>query len=33
MIGAYNQQYMDSLFGLDGKEEFAFYMAPVGRID
>ncbi|PKL43535.1 MAG: hypothetical protein CVV42_20085 [Candidatus Riflebacteria bacterium HGW-Riflebacteria-2] len=33
MIGAYNQQYMDALFCLDGKEEFAFYMAPVGRID
>jgi len=33
MIGAYNQQYMDALFGFDGKEEFAFYMAPVGRID
>jgi SagB-type dehydrogenase family enzyme len=33
MIGAYNQQSMDALFGFDGKEEFAFYMAPVGRID
>ena len=33
MIGAYNQSHMDALFGLDGKEEFAFYMAPVGQID
>ena len=33
MIGAYNQLYMDNLFGLDGKEEFAFYMAPIGRTD
>ncbi|MBU1105900.1 MAG: SagB/ThcOx family dehydrogenase [Candidatus Riflebacteria bacterium] len=32
MIGAYSQSAMDELFGLDGKDEFAFYMAPVGRI-
>lgn len=31
MIGAYNQNLMDKLFGFNGNEEFAFYMAPVGR--
>jgi SagB-type dehydrogenase family enzyme len=32
MIGAYDQNFMDNLFGFDGENEFAFYMAPVGRI-
>jgi SagB-type dehydrogenase family enzyme len=31
-IGAYDQDKMDSLLGLDGKEEFAVYVAPVGKI-
>lgn len=31
MIGAYDQVYTDGLFGLDGKNELAVYMAPVGR--
>ncbi len=28
---AYNQVKMDALIGVDGKEEFAIYMAPVGK--
>jgi len=28
---AYNQAKMDALIGVDGKEEFAIYMAPVGK--
>jgi SagB-type dehydrogenase family enzyme len=31
-IGAYNQKKMDSLIGVDGKEEFVVYLAPAGRI-
>jgi len=31
-IAAYNQQLMDSLVGVDGKEEFAIYLAPVGKV-
>lgn len=30
-IAAYNQEECDSLLGLDGVEEFTFYIAPVGR--
>jgi len=31
-IAAYNQKLMDSLIGVDGKEEFTIYMAPVGKV-
>jgi len=29
-IGAYDQQSLDGFLGLDGQEEFAIYLAPVG---
>jgi len=31
-IGAYDQQAMDALLGLDGDTEFVVYLAPVGRL-
>lgn len=31
-IGAYFQDKMDGLLGVDGKEEFTIYIAPVGKI-
>jgi SagB-type dehydrogenase family enzyme len=31
-IAAYNQEKLDTLLGVDGDEEFAVYMAPVGKI-
>jgi SagB-type dehydrogenase family enzyme len=31
-IGAYNQELIDAALGVDGVEEFAIYIAPVGRI-
>lgn len=31
-IAAYDQEAMDRLIGVDGKEEFTIYLAPVGRI-
>lgn len=30
-VGAYDQALADELLGLDGKDEFVVYMAPVGR--
>ncbi len=30
-IGAYDQEKLDALLGVDGQEEFAVYAAPVGR--
>ncbi len=30
-IGAYDQEKLDSLLGLDGDEEFTIYLAPVGK--
>lgn len=30
-IGAYWQDLMDRFLGVDGEDEFAVYMAPVGR--
>lgn len=30
-VAAYNQKKMDALLGVDGEEEFAVYLAPVGR--
>lgn len=31
-IGAYDQEKMDTLIGVDGNEEFTLYLAPVGRV-
>jgi SagB-type dehydrogenase family enzyme len=31
-IGAYDQKAMDAAIGVDGKDEFVIYMAPVGRL-
>jgi nitroreductase len=31
-IGAYDQNLMDGLVGVDGKEEFVVYVAPVGKV-
>lgn len=31
-IGAYNQAKMDALIGVDGRDEFVIYLAPVGRV-
>jgi SagB-type dehydrogenase family enzyme len=30
-VAAYHQQAMDELLGVDGEEEFAIYLAPVGK--
>ncbi len=30
-VAAYDQEAMDDLLGLDGQDEFAVYLAPVGR--
>jgi SagB-type dehydrogenase family enzyme len=32
-IGAYDQEKMDALIGVDGEEEFTIYIAPVGKVD
>lgn len=32
-IAAYDQKYMDKLLRLDGEDEFAIYIAPVGKLD
>ncbi len=31
-IGAYDQDKMDALLGVDGEDEFTIYAAPVGRV-
>jgi SagB-type dehydrogenase family enzyme len=31
-IAAYDQEYLDKLLDLDGEDEFAIYLAPVGKI-
>ena len=31
-IGAYNQDKMDAILDVDGKEELVIYAAPVGKI-
>ena len=31
-IGAYDQDKMDAIIGVDGKEEFVIYAAPVGKV-
>ncbi|MFN2266786.1 MAG: nitroreductase family protein, partial [Desulfonatronovibrio sp.] len=30
-VAAYDQEAMDDLLGLDGVDEFAIYLAPVGK--
>ncbi len=30
-VGAYNQKKLDAFLGVDGEEEFAVYVAPVGK--
>ncbi len=32
-IAAYDQEYLDNLLKLDGEDEFAIYIAPVGKKD
>ncbi len=31
-VAAYNQELMDQLLRVDGKDEFTIYLAPVGKI-
>jgi SagB-type dehydrogenase family enzyme len=31
-VAAYNQTLMDRLLKVDGNDEFAIYMAPVGKV-
>ena len=31
-VGAYDQEKLDRLLGVDGEEEFAVYLAPVGKL-
>jgi SagB-type dehydrogenase family enzyme len=31
-VGAYHQDLMDQLLGVDGQDEFAIYLAPVGKV-
>jgi len=31
-IGAYHQEAMDALVGVDGEDEFTIYIAPVGKV-
>jgi SagB-type dehydrogenase family enzyme len=31
-VAAYHQELMDQLLGVDGEEEFAIYLAPVGKV-
>lgn len=31
-VGAYDQEAMDTLINVDGKDEFTIYMAPVGKL-
>ncbi len=32
-IGAYNQEKIDRLIGVDGTDEFTIYISPVGRVE
>ena len=32
-VGAYDQEKMNELVGVDGEDEFVVYMAPVGKVD
>jgi SagB-type dehydrogenase family enzyme len=31
-VGAYDQQAIDALIGVDGEDEFTVYLAPVGKL-
>ena len=31
-VAAYDQELMDNLLGVDGTEEFAIYLAPIGKV-
>lgn len=31
-VGAYHQEFMDNLIGVDGTDEFTIYLAPVGKV-
>lgn len=31
-VGAFHQQALDELLGVDGEDEFALYLAPVGKV-
>ncbi len=31
-VGAYDQEKMDAFLGIDGREEFTVYLAPVGKV-
>lgn len=31
-VAAYNQEFMDQLLRVDGKDEFTIYLAPVGKV-
>lgn len=31
-VAAYDQEYLDEVLGVDGVDEFAIYMAPVGKV-
>ena len=31
-VAAYNQKLTDNLLRVDGEDEFAIYMAPVGKV-
>ncbi len=31
-VAAYDQQRLDQLLGVDGEEEYAIYLAPVGKV-
>ena len=32
-VGGYDQEKVDALLGLDGRDEFTIYVAPVGKVD
>jgi hypothetical protein len=32
-VAAYEQKKMDSLLGVDGRDEFTIYLAPVDKIE
>ena len=32
-VAAYDQEEMDKVLGVDGRDEFVIYMAPVGKVD
>jgi hypothetical protein len=31
-VAAYEQDKLDAFLGLDGKDEFVIYLAPVGKV-